>query len=416
MSRSREEGREGSAPAAPRDAPAAPGDFEVLLVRYGELALKGQNRPVFEQALARNIRKAAADVAPVRVEREYGRMLVFPERRPAAVARRLQDVFGIASLSPARGVEPEVETISRVAREVYATARLGFPADRPVTFRVRTTRADKRFPLTSAQLDRHVADQVLPSDGSVVVRLDDPELELGIEVRERRAYVFAERLRGPGGLPVGTLGRTMCLISGGIDSPVAAWMTMKRGAEVVYVTFHSAPYLGEPSKQKVIDLVARLARWQPRNRLYVAPFARVQETVRDRAPASYRTVLYRRMMQRIATRLAAREGAGALITGESLGQVASQTLENLTCIQAAAGLPVLRPLVAFDKQDTIDLAQRIGTYDLSCVQEPDCCTVFLPRRPIIHGRPETCAAIEEAYDVEALVQASVEGVEVHDLA
>jgi len=396
--------------------PTAQGSPAVVLVRYGELSLKGNNRHVFERTLASNIRAAVAPIADVTVERERGRLTVHPNRRAAVVARRLQEVFGIASISTAHAVEPSPEAIAQAAGPIYAEARACFPPAAEVTFRVKTTRADKRFPLTSTELDRFVADRVLPEDGSVRVDLERPMLELGIEVREGRAYLFAERLPGPGGLPVGTLGRAVCLISGGIDSPVAAWMAMKRGAEVVYVTFHSAPYLGEPSKRKVIELVKRLARWQVRSRLYVAPFSAVQETIRDRAPEGYRTVLYRRMMQRIATRLAEREQAGALITGESLGQVASQTLENLTCIQAAAGLPVLRPLVAFDKQETIDLARRIGTFDLSCVPEPDCCTVFMPRRPVIRGRPELCRAIEADYDVAALVDSAVEGVEVHDLA
>ena len=256
--------------------------------------------------------------------------------------------------------------------------------------------------MTSAELDRFVAEAILPTDGSVRVQLKNPTLELGIEVR--------------GGLPVGTLGRAVCLISGGIDSPVAAWMAMKRGARVIYVTFHSAPYIGEPSKRKVVELVRHLARWQPESRLYVAPFSRIQETIRDAAPESYRTVLYRRMMQRIATRVAEREKAGALITGESLAQVASQTLENLTCIQAAAGLPVIRPLVTFDKQETIDVARRLGTFDISRVQEPDCCTVFMPQRPVTRGRVEVCEAIESEYDVEGLVELALEGVEVQDLA
>jgi thiamine biosynthesis protein ThiI len=270
--------------------------------------------------------------------------------------------------------------------------------------------------MTSSELERYVADRVLPEDGSVAVELEAPMLELGIDVRPEHAFVFAERLPGPGGLPVGTLGRTLCLISGGIDSPVAAWMTMKRGAEVAFVTFHSAPYVGEPSVRKVEDLVRVLARWQPRTRLFVAPFGPVQEAIRDAAPEGYRTVLYRRMMQRIAARLAAGTGAGALVTGESLGQVASQTLENLTCIEAAADLPVLRPLVAFDKQETIALARRIGTFELSCLPEPDCCTVFMPRRPVIRGRPEVCLEIESGYDVQGLTDAAVERVEVRDLA
>jgi thiamine biosynthesis protein ThiI len=393
------------------------GNPDVVLVRYGELGLKGLNRHQFEKALVSNIRVALRDISKAKVERQRGRIAVFPERRGEAVARRLQDVFGITSVSPAWGVEAEPEAIARAARPLVEDALASLPGgpDGQVTFRVRTSRADKNFPLRSTDLDRFVADRVLPGLDRVKVQLDRPMLELGIEVRPEGAFLFAAKLPGHGGLPVGTLGRAVCLISGGIDSPVAAWMAMKRGCEVVYITFHSHPYIGEPSKKKVVDLVRELARFQPRSRLYIAPFTETQEAIRDHCREGYRTVLYRRMMQRIASRIAEREGAGALITGESMGQVASQTLENLTCIEAAADLPVLRPLIAFDKQEAVDLAKKIGTFDLSCVQEPDCCTIFMPRRPIIRGKLETCVDTERELDVEGLVQRAIEGVEVVDV-
>ena len=387
---------------------------EVILVRYGEIGLKGNNRSVFERALVRNIKSAAGPISKVRVERARGRIAVFPERRGEALARRLQDVPGITSLSPARGVEPTPEAIAAAARPLFEQALASFPPGE-VTFRVRTSRADKTFPLRSTELDRFVADRVLTSAGRVVVKLERPMLELGIEVRQERAYLFAARLPGPGGLPVGTLGRGVCLISGGIDSPVAAWMAMKRGCEVVFVTFHSYPYIGEPSKKKVVDLVRELSRYQPRSRLLVAPFTEVQEAIRDGAPEGYRTVLYRRMMNRIASGVARRERAACLITGESMGQVASQTLENMTCIGAAAEFPVLRPLVALDKQEIVDRARRIGTFDISCIQEPDCCTLFMPRRPIIRGRMQVCEDAERGLDVEGLVRRALEGVEVIDV-
>ena len=387
---------------------------DVVLVRYGEIGLKGKNRSMFERALVRNIRAALRPISKVEVERVRGRIAVFPQRRGEAVARRLQDVFGITSVSPAWGVEATPEAIAAAAGPLFEEALADFPPGE-VTFRVRTSRADKRFPLRSIELDRYVADRVLTGAERVVVKLDRPMLELGIDVRPERAYLFASRLPGPGGLPVGTLGRGICLISGGIDSPVAAWMAMKRGCEVAYVTFHSYPYIGEPSKKKVVDLVRVLARYQPRSRLYVAPFTEVQEAIRDGGPEGYRTVLYRRMMHRIASGLARREGAGCLITGESMGQVASQTLENLTCIGAAAEFPVIRPLIAFDKQEAVDRAKRIGTFDISCIQEPDCCTVFMPRRPIIRGRLEVCEEAEKTLDVKGLVQRALEGVEVVDV-
>jgi len=390
---------------------AAIGAPEMVLVRYGELALKGKNRGSFEQALMRNIQAATRRISDVRVERRRGRMAVFSERRVMDVARRLQDVFGIKSLSPAWGSAVDAEEIADLARRVLEDALADFPPDRPITFRVACTRADKRFPMNSMEFDRFIADRVLPGQEHLQVRLDAPELTLGVDVRPERAYVFVRRLPGPGGLPVSTLGRGMCLLSGGIDSPVAAWLAMKRGCRIAYVSFHSPPYIGDRSKKKVADLVRVLARYQPTSRLYVAPFTEVQTTIRDRAPEPYRTVLYRRMMQRIATRLARREKCGALITGESLGQVASQTLENITCIEAAADLPVLRPLVTFDKEEAIALARRIGTFDISTRPEPDCCTVFMPERPIIRGRLAACEEAEAALGVEDLVDRAVRGTE-----
>jgi len=370
---------------------------EVLLVRYGELALKGGNRRFFERTLARNIRAAAGAISPVELELHLGRIHVHPRRRPLQVARRLQDVFGIKTISPAWSAPNDPDAIVDVARELLETS-LPAETERPITFRVRSRRADKRFPLSSSDLDRYVADRILPGPERVRVKLVDPELELGIEVREECTWLFCERLEGPGGLPVGTLGRALCLISGGIDSPVAAWMAMKRGCQVGFVTYHSYPYIGESAKKKVADLVRVLARFQGTSRLAVVPFTEVQTAIRDSAPEAYRTVLYRRMMQRIACELAARHDYQALVTGDSMGQVASQTLENLACIVAASSLPVLQPLIGFDKEEIIERARRIGSFETSLTPEPDCCTVFQPRRPMIRGRLADCEAAEETTD------------------
>jgi thiamine biosynthesis protein ThiI len=382
---------------------------EVVLCRHGELWLKGKNRIHFERALVRNARAQLADVDPApAIVREHGLIVVRPSQRVQAAAKRLQDVFGFSSLSVARPVPSEPEAIVRIAHEVMGEALEGFPRERPVRFRVSTKRAEKRFPLTSPQLDLLVADSMPAAFvPRIVVDLDDPELELGIHVRTNESYVFATRLRGAGGLPVGTIGRAIVLFSGGIDSPVAAWMTMKRGCEAVLLAFHSYPWVGQGFERKVERLAAVLARFQPRTRLFLAPLAEIQQAVKASAPAPYRTVLYRRMMQRIACALAREEKAKAIVTGESLGQVASQTLENLSLIEAAGTLPVLRPLIGFDKPETIILAQRIGTFALSIENEPDCCTVFQPERPVIHGRRDECEAAEARLDVDGLVAASI---------
>ena len=268
----------------------------------------------------------------------------------------------------------------------------------------------------STELDRYVAERVFTQrEGRLRVDLSKPELTLGINVRSGRAYVFAERMPGAGGLPVGSVGRTVSLLSGGIDSPVASWMAMKRGCEVVFLTFHSYPYIGASYEQKVKGLVRSLARFQNRSILVSVPFAEIQTQIRDHCPSSYRTVLYRRMMHRIADRIADSEDALGVVTGDSLGQVASQTLENLTCIDAAGERPILRPLLGFDKAETIELARKIGTFELSIQPEPDCCTVFQPRRPIIKGRVEVCESAESELDVDGLVTAAVGGGERHVL-
>jgi tRNA uracil 4-sulfurtransferase len=390
-------------------------DPEMVLVRYGELALKGKNRGSFEQALIRNIRAACANISNTRVERKWGRLAVFAERRVAEIAVRCRDVFGIKSVSPAWGCEAEKEAIAKLARFVLEQELATRPKGRELTFRVQTSRADKSFPMTSVELDRFIADRILPGIGDMKIDLVNAELRLGIEVRPERTYVFVSRLPGLGGLPLGTLGRAMCLISGGIDSPVAAWLAMKRGCRVSFVTYHSHPYIGDASKKKVIDLVRRLARYQDGCRLFVVPFTEIQTSIRDGAPEPYRTVLYRRMMQRLASHLARRDRCKILLTGESMGQVASQTLENITCIEAAAGLPVLRPLITYDKEEAIALARDIGTYDLSILPEPDCCTLFMPTAPIIHGRVDVCEEAEKGLEVDRLVTTALEGTEVFDV-
>jgi len=378
----------------------------VVLARYGELWLKGKNRRDFEVALQRNARAALAEIDPeARFEREHGLLVVVPSRRPREVAQRLQDVFGLASLSPARSVVSDPDAIAATARAVLGETLEAWPRGRPIPFRVSTQRSEKRFALTSPQLDRYVSEHLSPElVERIKIDLTHPELELGIHVRKEGSYVFVERLGGAGGLPVGTLGRAVALLSGGIDSPVASWMAMKRGCEVVFLAFHSPPWVGAGFERKIERLVRVLARYQPHSRLVFVPFAEIQTQIREHAAEAYRTVLYRRMMQRIGTRLAREERALALVTGDSLGQVASQTLENLTCIEAATDLPVLRPLVCFDKTETIALARRIGTFAVSIENEPDCCTVFQPGRPVIRGRLSECLAAESALDVEALVE------------
>jgi len=392
---------------------------ELILIRYGELALKGKNRNAFERKLVENMAAATAAIAPVRYERSRGRItaeLKRPEEEADApatvqrVARRLQEVPGISSVSVCIGVPKDPAVISAVVN-AELTERLEFERG-PVRFRVSARRADKAFELTSVELDRYVAERI-PVElwDKLAADLKHPDLEIGIEVRTERAFVYLGRLEGIGGLPVGSLGRAVCLLSGGIDSPVAAYYAMKRGCRTDLLSFLSPPYIGAPTRAKLIDLARSISRFQPRTRLYLAPFAEIQEAIRDHCPAPYRTILYRRFMQRIGSKVAKRNRGRALVTGESLGQVASQTLENIACIEAASALPVLRPLIGFDKTEATAVAHRIGTLELSNRPEPDCCTVFMPDSPMIFGKVEDCLAAEEALDIQGLLMRSLKGIE-----
>ena len=381
-----------------------------VLARYGELVLKGRNRHFFEKRLVRNVKEACADLSRLRVEREHGQLVVLPDERPAQVARRLTQVFGLSSISPAWEAEREPEAIAALGSRLVGEALLDATPGRTIPFRVRTRRADKRFPLQSMELDALVAERVFDRHGERLhADLRAPELTLGIAVRRERVYLFAERMLGAGGLPTGSIGKAVALLSGGIDSPVAAWSAMKRGLQVRLVSFESSEFLGTGPEEKVRRLAERLARWQPFTRLYFVPFAGVQLAVRDAVPEKYRTVIYRRMMQRIATKIAVEDEAGALVTGDNLGQVASQTLENLASIRAATELPVLQPLITNDKQETIEVARRIGTYDLSVEPVPDCCTVFQPDQPALRATPDRAARAERDLDVDGLVRAAFEG-------
>ena len=387
---------------------------DLLLVRYAELALKGGNRARFEGTLDHNLREALDPIGPHEIRRAWGRVVIAPERRKRQALRIVARTFGVKSVSPAWRLEPDVDALAALGRRLLdeqlgpgARAQQGAAVP---GFRVRVKRADKSFPQPSGELERRVADAMLEGEERVRVELREPDLEYGIDVRPEGTFAFLERVPGPGGLPVGTLGRGLCLLSGGIDSPVAAWLGMKRGLRVGFVTFHSPPYLGEGSRRKVEELVRVLAGWQGPSRLHEVPFTDVQVAIRDGAPEGLRTILYRRSMARIATRLAALEKAEALITGESVGQVASQTLPNLATIEDAAGLPVLRPLVTADKEEAIALARRIGTFGVSTQPEPDCCTVFQPRRPALASDAAVCARVEAEIELGPLEDAALDGV------
>jgi len=394
-----------------------------VLVRFDEIFLKRGRRSHFLDLLDRNLRRALRPFPELDLRRPYGRLLIVPRgargaatapplAEPERVVRALSRVFGAASLSPVWILPPGKDALWAALPDLVD----GWLAERPVrTFAIATRRVDKSFPLGSTDANRAMGGLVLERHPDLKVDLGAPELRVSVEIRAEETFVFREVVQGPGGLPVGSNGKLLALLSGGIDSPVAAWSILRRGAEVEAVYFHSFPYTSDAAKEKVRDLARLVGQWQGGMRLHVVPFTDVQTACRDAAQPKDLVLLYRRFMFRIAERIAQQVGALGLVTGESLGQVASQTLPNMDCIQRVVTLPVYRPLIAHDKQDTIRLARTIGTYDLSVQPFDDCCSLFVPKHPELRGRPGVLARVEERLDVEALVGAALAGVEVIEL-
>ena len=382
--------------------------YDLIVVRFGEVFLKGRNRPAFLDRLRSNVARAASGTG-WEVDAVHGRFFLRPqpgaEARLERVLERVCRVPGVASVSPAREVDVEVETIAPVAAAL-AAATVPPTAS---TFAVRPRRSNKQLPYTSVELGRRVGDAVNDRIG-LGVDLGTPDFEVGVEVGAL-SFVWSETRPGPGGLPVGTSGKVALLLSGGIDSPVAGYLAMQRGCTLIPVYFHSFPLIGDAARDKVLDIARVLARTGGPMRVHVVPFTDAQLAVRDAVHPRLYVLLYRRLMFRIAARIA-RCGAGALVTGESLGQVASQTLENLDCIGSVVDVPILRPLIGLDKQETVARAQRIGTYELSILPYDDCCSLFVPKHPETRGRRLVVERAERTLDMDALVAAALEGTEV----
>jgi len=376
-----------------------------IVIHYHEIALKGRNRPFFIDRLAANLRLATADMPGSHVHALSGRLLVeADDATPWALLReRLASVFGVANFSPTVSVAPDLEVAA--AAVVEHTRRDSFQS-----FRVTTKRSHKGFPKTSMEIDREIGGAVKLATGRRV-DLEHPERTIFVEVLRDRILFATEKLAGPGGFPVGSSGRLVALLSGGIDSPVAAWRLMKRGCKVVFVHFHAFPLLDRTTIDKVRTLAGQLTRWQFHSRLLLVPFAPVQQAIVAHCPTPLRVVLYRRFMVRIAERLAGRQRAKALVTGESLGQVASQTLDNMAVIDAAASLPILRPLVGMDKEEIIQEARRIGTFETSTLPDMDCCQLFTPPRPATAAKIDEVRTAEEALDVTSLIDTALAATE-----
>jgi thiamine biosynthesis protein ThiI len=385
----------------------------VLLCRYGELFLKSGNRQRFQSMLVNNVQAAVAGLPDARVEAPHGRILVrVPAAHAEEAAARVERVFGLVSLSVAHVVAAEETAIgdAAVAATQTAVERMARPAGRSISFRIDANRADKSFPIPSMELGSRIGARVVAATG-LPVDLHTADLHIGVEVTSRGAFVYAGTRAAPGGLPVGVSGRALLLLSGGIDSPVAGWLAAKRGLALDAIYFHSPPFIGEKSKDKVLALGRILARSGALRSVTVVPFTDAQKQLRDAGAAELAVVLYRRMMMRIADQIADGLEAGALVTGENLGQVASQTVENMTAIEAASRRLVLRPLLTYDKVETTDLARRIGTFETSILPFDDCCSLFVPRHPATKARAQDAEKVEAELDVAAIVAASVAGAE-----
>jgi tRNA uracil 4-sulfurtransferase len=377
-----------------------------VVIHYNEIGLKGRNQPLFLRRLEANLLRATAGTGIRRVEERSGRMVlpVPQDSEWPTIRERLRCVFGIANFSLA----------DRVALDLSA---LKSALDRALegrdftSFKVSTRRAYKPFPLNSEELNRELGAHVLERI-QARVSLEHPEVTIHVEVLPRDIYFSFGREAGPGGLPVGVSGNVAVLLSGGIDSPVAAHRLMKRGCRAVFVHFHSHPFQDATSRAKAADLVRCLTRFQFHSRLYLVPFGEVQRQIVATAPGPLRVVLYRRFMARIAAEIAGREGAKALVTGESLGQVASQTLDNLAVIEEAVETPILRPLIGSDKEEIVQQARALGSYEISILPDQDCCSLFVPRHPATFSTLDEIRQAEARLPVPALVQAAMEQLEI----
>ncbi len=381
---------------------------EIILVKMGELALKGLNRSTFESILVKNIRRRLAGLGSFEIRKAQSVITIEPKESSIDLdeaVNRVSQVFGIVALSRAMVVAKEMDVILDAApgylEDILENAR---------TFKVEAKRSDKTFPLKSPAICAAMGERLLTSFPHLKVDVHHPDITVMVEIRDFGAYIHGKVLPGAGGMPVGTGGRGLLLISGGIDSPVAGYMMAKRGLQLTAIHFASPPYTSERAERKVIELLTQVAGYAGRMKLLIVPFTSIQEAIRDHCPEDLFTVVMRRFMVRIASAVAEKRGCLALVTGESVGQVASQTLPAMVCTDAVAGLPVLRPLCGMDKEEIVEISRKIGTFDISIQPYEDCCTVFTPKHPKTRPRLSDLEAAEQKLPLDQLVEEAVEGV------
>lgn len=379
---------------------------EIILIKNGELALKGLNRMNFENALIKNIKSTLNGLGAVNIKRAQSTITIEPvdEDFPFEHAlERIKKVFGIAAFCRAAVAEKDMDDILKISVMYLKSAMSDVK-----TFKVEAKRSDKKFPLTSPEISRLVGGELLKNYRHLKVDVHNPDIVVTVEIRDHGAYIRAGQIHGAGGMPVGTAGRASILISGGIDSPVAAWMMAKRGIELDAIHFASPPYTSLRAEQKVKKLLSRVARYSGPIRVGVVPFTELQQTIADKCPEEYFTLIMRRMMMRISERLAKKRNSLALITGESVGQVASQTLPALVTTDAVVNMPVFRPLIGMDKDEIVEISRKIDTFEISIEPYEDCCTVFTPKHPRTRPTLAQCEEAESLFDFEPLINEAVE--------
>ncbi len=382
---------------------------EIILLKLGELVLKGLNRHFFEEQLMANARRRLKAYGEFKVITRQSITYVEPKTEDCdmdGAFRAMKTVFGAAGVCRCRACEKDKEAMLAAIQEFLAE-----DLSKAKTFKVECKRSDKTFPLNSIQLAQYLGGELDDLYPHLTADMHHPDLTVYVEVRDDHAFVHGNTQPGAGGLPVGMAGRAVSLLSGGIDSPVASWMMAKRGLELDMVHFFSYPYTSEAAKEKVLELAGILTPWTGRLVVHVVPFTAIQEELRRSCPEELFTILMRRFMMRISAQVACRVGAKALITGESLGQVASQTMEAMLCTEAVTQLPVFRPVVGMDKEEIVRISRKIGAFETSILPYEDCCTVFTPKHPKLKPTLEECVRAEEKLDVEGLVKVAVDGVE-----
>lgn len=381
-------------------------EYDHILIRYGEIALKGKNQRKFLVKLQENIQHKLKEFPEIKVKRTQGRLLILLNGNdPYPIIERCKSIFGIHSISLAIKVENDLEKIKQAS--LYALQN----GQNVQTFKVSVKRINKGFPVKSQDMNQLLGAHLLTNTENITVDVKQPDLAIRVEIRGDATYITSSVIKGPGGLPVGSSGKTLLLLSGGIDSPVAGYLAMKRGVQLEAIHFHSPPFTSERAKQKVLDLAEKLTEYGHKVNVHIVPFTKLQQKIFQETPEGYAMTVMRRMMLRISELVCIKEGILSLTTGENLGQVASQTMESMNTINAVTNYPIIRPLITMDKNEIIQVSKRIGTYDISIRPYEDCCTIFVPKAPKTRPKRDKVAYFESKFDYQALMDEAVQGIE-----